>query len=72
MKASFTNLFISLVVNQGNIPNKCLGGTYNASSFTDLFNQANLESLNEIWLYAQDTGDENAINMFCNAAWEFG
>jgi hypothetical protein len=64
--------WMHVVVNQGNTPDKCMFDNYNASSFTDLFNQVNYEGLNEIWLYAQDIGDEDAINLFCQAAAEEG
>lgn len=43
-----------------------------SSSWSDLLDYANNNGINKVWLYAYETGDENAIVSFCNSAWMSG
>jgi hypothetical protein len=61
--------WMDVVINNGNgqSPGIC---NYASTSWLTLLTTANGIGLNEVWLYAQGTGNEAAIANFCASAWQ--
>ena len=64
---NFSNWF-HVVINNGNgISSSC---QYAATSWITLLTTADGKGINEVWLYAQDTGDETGIANCCASCWQ--
>ncbi len=67
--------WMSVTVNNGSTPGSypCAGYPWpNSSDWSSLFGEANAIGMNNIWLYAYQTGNQAAVSNFAYSAWTNG